>query len=145
MVRRLCPEMEQEAMRLARKGYSFREIGRQLECSRHAVTNILIRVPIRPLASEWNPSTARLSMKERKEIRAGLERGENFTAIAGVIGRVVSTVSREVAANGGRHGYRAWQAHRDAGRRAKRPKTPKLGDPRLAARVTEWLEEWWSP
>ena len=41
MGKRLCPEMEQEAMRLAQKGYSFREIGRQLKCSRHAVTNIL--------------------------------------------------------------------------------------------------------
>jgi IS30 family transposase len=84
-------------------------------------------------------------MKEREEIRAGLERGENFTAIAGLIGRVVSTVSREVAANGGRHGYRAWQAHRDAGRRARRPKAPKLADPRLAGQVTDWLEQWWSP
>jgi len=145
MGKRLCPEMEQEAMRLAQKGYSFREIGRHLKCSRHAVTNILIRVPVRPVTSKWNPSAARLSMKEREEIRAGLERGENFTAIAGLIGRVVSTVSREVAANGGRHGYRAWQAHRDAGRRARRPKAPKLADPRLAGQVTDWLEQWWSP
>ena len=74
MGRRLCAEMEQEAMRLARKGYSF-AIGRQRECSRHAVTNILIRVPIRPVSSKWNPCAARLSMKEREEIRAGLERG----------------------------------------------------------------------
>ena len=127
------------------KGLLVREIARQLKCSRHAVTNILIRVPIRPVASKWNPSAARLSMEEREEIRAGLERGDNFTAIADLIGRVVSTVSREVAANGGRHGYRAWQAHRDASRRARRPKAPKLADPRLAAQVTEWLEEWWSP
>ena len=89
MGKRLCPEMEQEAMRLAQKGYSFREIGRQLKCSRHAVTNILIRVPVRPVTSKWNPSAARLSMKEREEIRAGLERGENFTAIAGLIGRTL--------------------------------------------------------
>jgi IS30 family transposase len=84
-------------------------------------------------------------MKEREEIRASLERGESFTAIAALIGRVVSTVSREVAANGGRPGYRAWRAHRDAGRRARRPKTPKLADPRLAAQVTDWLEQSWSP
>jgi len=32
-------------------------------------------------------------------------------------------VSREVAANGGCDGYRAWQAHRDVGQRARRPKT----------------------
>jgi IS30 family transposase len=47
-----------------------------------------------------------------------LERGESFTTIARSIDRAVSTVSREVAANGGRDGYRAWQAHRDAGQRA---------------------------
>jgi transposase, IS30 family len=64
---------------------------------------------------------------------------------AGVIGRAVSTVSREVAANGGRGDYRAWVAHREAGRRARRPKKPKLACARLAAQVTAWLEEWWSP
>jgi IS30 family transposase len=84
-------------------------------------------------------------MKEREEIRAGLERGDTFTAIAGLIGRAVSTVSREVAGNGGREGYRGWQAHQDAGQRARRPKTPKLACRRLAAQVTEWLQEWWSP
>jgi IS30 family transposase len=26
-----------------------------------------------------------------------------------------------------------------------RPKVPKLACPRLAAQVTSWLEEWWSP
>jgi IS30 family transposase len=28
---------------------------------------------------------------------------------------------------------------------ARRPKVPKLACPRLAAQVTAWLEEWWSP
>jgi hypothetical protein len=124
MPKRLCGEMEHEVMRLAAEGHSPRAIGRRLKCPKHAVSNMLIRVPIRPVHSEWNPSTARFSMKEREEIRAGLERGENFTAIAGLIGRVVSTVSREVAANGGRHGYHASQAHRDgwtAGEASKGP------------------------
>jgi len=71
-------------------------------------------------------------MSEREEVRAGLERGENFTAIAAMIGRAVSTVSREVAVNDGRDGYRACRAHRDAGRRARRPKTPKLVHGHLA-------------
>ena len=35
MGRRLCAEMEQEALRLAGKGYSFREIGRQLHGHQH--------------------------------------------------------------------------------------------------------------
>jgi IS30 family transposase len=54
-------------------------------------------------------------------------------------------VSREVAANGGRDGYRAWRAHRRARERARRPKAAKLDCPRLAAQVTRWLEQWWSP
>lgn len=144
MPKRLSPELEREVRRLAAKGHGLREIGRQLRCSRHAVSNVLIREPRPQSASDWNPSPARLSMDEREEIRAGLERGESFTAIAASIDRAVSTVSREVAGNGGRDGYRAWQAHGDAGQRARRPKTPKLVG-RLALLVTEWLEEWWSP
>ena len=31
------------------------------------------------------------------------------------------------------------------GPQARRPKTPKLACPRLAARVTAWLADWWSP
>ena len=91
------------------------------------------------------PVAARLSLREREEIRVGLERGATFTAIARVIGRAVSTVSREVAANGGRDAYRAHTAHRAAYERARRPKTPKLACPRLAAKVAEGLEQWWSP
>jgi IS30 family transposase len=144
-MQRLSSELEREVRRLAAKGHGLREIGRMVECSRHAVTNVLVREPRPASATDWNPSPARLSMGEREEIRAGLERGDTFTAIAGLIGRVVSTVSREVAANGGRHGYQAWQAHRDAGHRARRPKTPKLVSGPLAAQVIEWMELWWSP
>jgi IS30 family transposase len=114
-----------------------------VECSRHGVSNVLVREPAVPPV--WNPSPARLSLAEREEIRAGIERGDTYTAIAARIGRVVSTVSREVANNGGRGDYRAWQAHRHAGERARRPKSPKLAHAPLAAQVTEWLEQWWSP
>jgi len=144
VAKRLSPELEREIRRLAAKGHGLREIGRLVECSHHGVTNVLIRPP-RPTASAWNPSPARLSLAEREEIRAGLERGDTFTAIALAVGRAVSTVSREVAAKGGRHAYRAWQAHADAGQRARRPKRPKLACSHLAAKVTAWLEEWWSP
>jgi len=116
-----------------------------VERSRHAVSNVLIRAPRPAAVTDWNPSPARLSVEEREEIRAGLERRESFTSIARTMGRSVSTVSREVAANGGRKGYRAWQAHLDAAQRARRPKKPKLALGPLATQVTEWLEEWWSP
>ena len=68
-----------------------------------------------------------------------------FTAIAVSLGRTVSTVSREVKANGGRDAYRAHVAHQRAFEQSRRPKTPKLACERLAAKVAEWLEEWWSP
>ena len=51
---------------------------------------------------------------DREEISIGLHTGESFTAIAARLQRAVSTVSREVAANGGRGGYRAWRAHQRA-------------------------------
>ena len=54
-------------------------------------------------------------------------------------------MSREVAANGGRAGYRAWRAHQRAREQARRPKAPKLACPQLAAQVGSWLQEWWSP
>ncbi|MEX1275201.1 MAG: IS30 family transposase [Bacteroidota bacterium] len=56
------------------------------------------------------------------------------------LGRCPSTVSREVASNGGRNRYRAVSAHRAAAGRASRPKPFKLvTDPVLAAAVTELL------
>ncbi len=65
--------------------------------------------------------------------------------IAGHLGKSVSSVSREVKAGGGREDYRAWQGHERAAACAKRPKPLKLSCPRLAAQVSTWLEEWWSP
>jgi IS30 family transposase len=144
-MKRLAPEVEREVRRLAAKGHKLREIGRMLGCSRHAVTNTLRREPRPPSPTAWNPSPARLSLHEREEIRVGLERGDTLTAIAVSIGRAVSTVSREVKAGGGRGAYRAHEAHQAAFEQSRRPKTPKLACPRLAAKVAEWLEAWWSP
>ncbi len=145
MPKRICPELEREVKRLANKGHTLREISRILGCSRHAVTNTLMREPKPPAVTDWNPSPARLSLREREEIRAGIERGDSLTTIAGRVGRAVSTVSREVATNGGRVEYRAWRAHRCAAEQARRPKAAKLAHPPLAKQVTAWLEEWWSP
>jgi IS30 family transposase len=142
--KRVSPELEREIRRLAAKGYRLREIGRMVHRSRHAVTNALAReASSTPMA--WDPSPARLSLADREEIRVGLEQGDTFTAIAAVIGRVVSTVSREVAANGGRDRYQGWKAHQQAGCRARRPKATKLAHRPLASQVTGLLEEWWSP
>jgi hypothetical protein len=58
-----------------------------VERSKHAVSNVLAREPRPAATAEWNPSSARLSLREREEIRGGLERGESCTVIARLIGR----------------------------------------------------------
>ena len=63
-----------------------------------------------------------LTPHEREEISRGLAAGEALRAIAARLGRSPSTVSREVARNGGRQGYRAALADERARQRARRPK-----------------------
>ena len=134
--------------RMRAEGLSLREIGRALDRSFSGVGEVVRAELAGGDGPElwWTPGPGRLSLEEREEIRAGALRQETFTAIAGRLGRAVSTISREVAANGGRDGYRATVAHQGACRRARRPKPTRLaGCAALTALVTEWLGEWWSP
>jgi IS30 family transposase len=83
---------------------------------------------------------------EREEISRGVAAGDSLRMVATRLGRAPSTITRELARNGGRHRYRAHHADRAASRRAKRPKPSKLAEnPVLRALVEEKLEEWWSP
>src|SRR6516165_3086219 len=142
----LTVEQRQLALRLKARGWPLREIGPQVGCVFQTVGVIARRGSRRPVRGDgWVPGPGRLTLADREEITVGLHGGESFTVIAARLGKAVSTVSREVAANGGRGGYRAWRAHQRARQQARRPKTPKLACPRLAAQVTRWLEEWWSP
>jgi DNA-binding CsgD family transcriptional regulator len=73
----------------------------------------------------------RLSYQERQRVAAGLADGLSYAEIARRLGRPKSTVIREVARNGGAHGYRAnraqqatqWRARRRVSA-APRPATP---------------------
>ena len=147
----MAPKLKKEQQRVARQlradGLSFREIARQVSCSHESVRFVLSEVKTKPRVkpSAWEPARGRLTLSEREEISLGIERTDTFSSIASCLGRTISTVSREVADNGGRGDYRAWRAHQRARERALRPKASKLSCPRLAAQVTEWLEEWWSP
>jgi IS30 family transposase len=91
-------------------------------------------------------SSLRLSAAEREEISRGLRGGESLRRIALGLGRSPSTVSREVAGNGGRRRYRAHLAEDRAFRAARRPRRAKLArHPRLRRAVERLLMERWSP
>src|SRR5215203_1665812 len=81
-------------------------------------------------------SAWRLSAAEREEISRGLSAGASLRSIAAGLGRSPSTVSREVAANGGRRRYRAHRAEERTIRQARRPRPAKLARrPRLRRAV----------
>jgi IS30 family transposase len=66
--------------------------------------------------------------------------------IASQLGRAPSTVSREVARNGGRLRYRAHRADQEAWQRARRPQRCKLAtNPALREAVEDKLAVRWSP
>jgi IS30 family transposase len=140
--------MGQRAMvrRMRAEGRTLKEIGAAMSCSLSTARMVIrdeYKRPAKPDGEATGPG--RLTLIERETIMAGVACGETFTAIADRLGRVTSTVSREVSDNGGRGHYVAWQAHQRAHQRARRPKVPKLACSRLAGQVTEWLQEWWSP
>jgi transposase, IS30 family len=142
----LSAEQVALALRLRARGMTLAEVGRQVSCNLREVHQLERhgrRRPPRPYG--WEPGPGRLMLADREEISLGLHAGERFSVIAGRLGRAVSTVSREVAANGGRDGYRAWRAHARARERARRPRACKLDNPVLAAQVAAQLAGWWSP
>ena len=96
----LGSEVVGQVMRMVAQGLSYREIGRRVGCSAHGVVNVFMRERA-ALAVPWSPAPGRLSLAHREEIRVGLVSGWSFTRIAGQLRRSVSTVSREVNANGG--------------------------------------------
>lgn len=62
----------------------------------------------------------RLHHEERRLIAAGLAAGHGYAEIARQLDRPTSTISREVARNGGARGYRADHAHHATTSRARR-------------------------
>jgi IS30 family transposase len=139
-------EVRREIIRLAAKGLTVNQIREQADVSFGTVWNVLrpLGGVIRP--EMWQPSSTRLSADERAEIRVGLEAGRSLRDIARQLGRAPSTISREVAAHGGRSAYRPMAAHRGAFGRARRPKQTKLaGNDELRAVVIGDLERLWSP
>ncbi len=145
-MRRLSESEKVEIWDRFEAGESLRSISRQLGRPPSTIrTHVVSGRFRRPLpAVEWSPR--RLSLGEREEISRGLAADESLRWIARRLGRAASTVSREVAGNGGRVRYRAAQAHQTSRHRAQRPKPAKLAsNHRLRTVVEDKLERWWSP
>jgi IS30 family transposase len=145
VVQRMSAAERAEVWDALERGESMRGIARRLGRAHASIRVYLVscagRRPRPP-----NCSTLRLSLTEREEISRGVAAGLSLRAIARQLRRAPSTVSRELAANGGRTRYRAAAADRDARRRARRPKPTKLAQcPRLRRVVEAELAKWWSP
>ena len=142
---RLSEDEKAEIWRAVRAGESYRSIARRLGRSGCAVRWLVCRTGGFAPATRTR-SVLRLSLAEREEISRGLTAGDTLSSIGVRLGRAPSTVSREVAANGGRAGYRAHLADERAVRLLARPKVSKLaGCPRLGAEVEQRLLLRWSP
>lgn len=91
----------------------------------------------------------RLSSDEREEISRMLAQDRSLNNIARVLGRAVSTISREVSAgSGNKYTYRAGRAQRRADRNARKRKQNKrllFAKPRLRRYVHQKLRQKWSP
>ena len=135
----------QLVMALLSSGASAEEAAQAVGCTGRSVSRLVVALGgVR--ARQRERSLQRLSLEDREEIRAGLQAGASFAAIGRAIRRCPSTVSREVARNGGRARYRAVAADGAAFRRGLRPKPAKLAqNRRLRDRVEQLLEQRWSP
>jgi IS30 family transposase len=87
-----------------------------------------------------------LQLSEREEISRGIAAGESARHLARRLGRAPSTITREIARNGGRRRYRAAPAEERAWRVARRPQPCKLAANQvLRELVAAKLAEDWSP
>ena len=143
--RTLSQQQEQELWTRWREGQSLQRISAALTATVPVVRTAVARHGgIAPPPRTRAARTLRLA--ERAEISRRLAAGQSMGTIAEALGRPTSTVSREIARNGGRTQYRAVVADAAAWERAKRPKPCRLAQhPALCAWVALLLEAGWSP
>ena len=134
-----------EIWKLWREGESLSAIARMLERQPSAVYRVVnrnggIAPPVR------TRSARALTLAEREEISRALVADRTMGQIALQLGRSKSTISREIARNGGSHRYRAHEADANAWERARRPKVCALsGNGRLRRLVAARLKLQWAP
>ncbi len=125
-------------------GESMSSIGRRFDRESSSVSVLSPTGGIRPAVRRR--AARALSLGEREEISRRLSAGGSLRAIARMLGRAPSTISREVLRNGGPDGYRAARSDQAAWDRALRPKACKLAcQPFLARTVSDKLQRKWSP
>jgi IS30 family transposase len=136
---------QEELWRRWRQGESLRLIARRMGKRGPSVRAFVLQSGGVEQSPRRRPAGS-LSVAEREEISRGVATGDSCRAIASRLGRAPSTVSGELARNGGRSRYRAQRADAAADRRAARPKPCKLAvEPRLRAVVEAKLGLRWSP
>ena len=140
---------------LARTRVAMAAVGRGVSQSEAAVlAGISLRSVSRLVAEEnvvvlrdRKPRAGALTIEEREEIRTGIAQGETDSELGRRLGRHRGTIGREIAHNGGRTGYRAYQAQDRADRQACRAqRTWTVERPDLWAHVVKELRtKKWSP
>jgi IS30 family transposase len=141
----LSHEQKAELWQRWKAGETLSDIGRAL--GKHAASVfgvVAAKGGFAPVPRSRKPGS--LSLDEREEISRGLVEEQSFHQLGRAMGRAVSTISREVAGNGGRQAYRATRADERALDRARRPKPCQLAfNPALCKLVAGKLSKQWSP
>jgi len=127
------------------RGESMSSIGRLFERNSSSIYPLLSRTGgIRP--PDRKRSRFALTLSEREEISRGLGLGASLRSIAKRLRRAPSTISREVARNGGQSLYRASASDSAAWERARRPQRCKLAcNKTLRDTVSKQIQKKWSP
>ena len=141
----LSTAQKRELWQRWKDGQSLTEIGRAL--GKHSSsTHFVVSATGGFVPQARTRRTSALTLVEREEISRGLAQGGSLRTIASSLGRVPSTISREVRRCGGPGRYRAAPADERAWDQARRPQLCLLArNARLRRIVARKLAREWSP
>lgn len=141
----LSLQQKKELWNRWKDGQSLSEIGRALGKHAGSIHGVLsANGGIAPRIRKARAGS--LTLAEREEISRGLATSCSLRSIAKQLGRAPSTISREIARNGGSKNYRAASANICASNNALRPKACALqANDHLVTVVADCLKSDWSP